>query len=82
MLLEVGGRELVMLAWDDGVSCLYMSAQNGHLDVVKTLLEAGGRELLILTKKDRDSCLSISAREGIWRWWKRCWRAGDASCCC
>ena len=34
-LLEVGGRELVMLTADDGVSCLYTSGENGHLDVVK-----------------------------------------------
>ena len=34
-LLEVGRRELVMLTEDDGVSCLYTSGENGHLDVVK-----------------------------------------------
>jgi len=34
-LLEVGRRELVMLTADDGVSCLYTSGENGHLDVVK-----------------------------------------------
>ena len=26
-----------------GVSCLYISTQEGHLDVVIVLLEAGGR---------------------------------------
>jgi len=61
-LLEVGGRELVMLTADNGVSRLYMSAQNGHLDVVKVLLEAGGRELLMLTRPDGASCLSIARR--------------------
>jgi hypothetical protein len=39
-----------------------MSAQNGHLDVVKVLLEAGGRELLMLTRPDGASCLSIARR--------------------
>ncbi len=35
---------------DTGVRCLYISAQEGHLDVVKALLEAGGgRELVMLT---------------------------------
>jgi hypothetical protein len=38
-----------------GVSCLYISTQEGHLDVVKVLLEAGGRELLMLTKDDGES---------------------------
>jgi ankyrin repeat protein len=51
-LLEVGGRELVMLTADTGVSRLYVSAQNGHLDVVKVLLEAGGRELPMLTRRE------------------------------
>ena len=53
-LLEAGGRELLMLTMDDGwwlfrgfyagASCLMVSAQNGHLEVVNALLEAGGRE--------------------------------------
>jgi hypothetical protein len=34
-LLEVGGRELAMRTRDNGVSCLYISGQEGHLDVVK-----------------------------------------------
>ena len=42
--LEAGGRELLMLTADDGASCLFISAQNGHLEVVNALLEAGGRE--------------------------------------
>ena len=46
---KVGGRELVMLTKVNGDSCIYISAQQGHLDVVKALLEAGGRELLMLT---------------------------------
>jgi len=41
-LLEAGGRELLMLTRDDGTSCLFISAQNGHLEVVNALLEAGG----------------------------------------
>ena len=56
-LLEVGGRELLMLTADDGTSCLYISAHNGHLEVVNALLEAGGRELLMLTLDDGTSCL-------------------------
>jgi hypothetical protein len=38
-----------MLTADGGVSCLYVSAQEGHLEAVKALLEAGGRELVNLT---------------------------------
>jgi hypothetical protein len=47
-LLEVGGRELVMMIRNDGISCIYISAQKGHLDVLKVMLEAGGRELPML----------------------------------
>ena len=61
-LLEAGGRELLMLTRDDGTSCLWISAQNGHLEVVNALLEAGGRELLMLTKDDGASCLSVARR--------------------
>ena len=41
-----------------------ISAQNGHLEVVKTLLEAEGRELLMLTTDNGTSCLWISASNG------------------
>ncbi len=37
-LLEVGGCELVMMTRNDGVSCLWISAANGDLEVVKALL--------------------------------------------
>ena len=47
---------------DTGASCLWISAQNGHLQVVKALLEAGGRELLMLTADDRSICLSVARR--------------------
>jgi len=53
-----------MLTADDGVSCLFISAQEGHLEVVNALLEAGGRELLMLTRDDGVSCLCISAMIG------------------
>jgi ankyrin repeat protein len=43
---------------------LYMSAQNGHLEVVKALLEAGGRELLMLSRDGGFSCLYVSALGG------------------
>ena len=32
---------------DDGASCLFISAEEGHLDMVK-VLDVGGRELVIL----------------------------------
>ena len=64
VVLEAGGRELLMLTTDDGASCLMVSAQNGHLEVVRALLEAGGRELLMLTRDDGVSCLWISAHKG------------------
>ena len=61
-LLEAGGRELLMLTKDNGVSCLWISAKEGHLEVVNALLEAGGRELLMLTKDNGLSCLSVARR--------------------
>jgi ankyrin repeat protein len=63
-LLEVGGRELVMMTRNDGVSCLWISAANGDLEVVKALLEAGARELVMLTENNGVSCLFISAQRG------------------
>jgi hypothetical protein len=63
-LLEAGGRELVMMIRNDGVSCLHISAHNGHLEVVNAQLEAGGRELLMLTKDTGSSCLHINAQNG------------------
>jgi hypothetical protein len=56
-LLEVGGRELVMLTADDGFSCLLIIAEAGHLDVVKALLADGGRELVMLTRDKGASSL-------------------------
>jgi hypothetical protein len=41
-------------------SCLFISAANGHLEVVTALLEAGGRELLMLTMHHGASCLSVA----------------------
>ncbi len=61
MLLKAGGRELVMLTKYDGASCLYVSAQDGHLEVVNALLEGGGRDLVMLTMDGGSSCLRISA---------------------
>jgi len=63
-LLEVGGRELVMLTENDGTRCLWIRAQLGHLDVVQVLLEGGGRELLMLTMDNGTSCLYVSAEKG------------------
>ncbi len=63
-LLEVGGRELAVMTRNDGVSCLMISAEKGHLEVVNALLEAGGRELVMLTRGDGVSCLYFSAQKG------------------
>ena len=58
----------------DGVSCLYTSGENGHLDVVKALLEAGGRELVMLTKGDGASCHYVSAEKGHVDVVRACWQ--------
>ena len=44
---------------DSGASCLWISAQNGHLEVLKALLEVGGRELVILTMDNGVSQLPL-----------------------
>jgi ankyrin repeat protein len=54
----------VMLTKVNGDSCICISAQQGHLDVMKALLEAGGHGLLMLTTDDGASWLLISAEEG------------------
>ena len=58
------GDAAPMLTADDGVSCLWIRAQDGHLDVVNALLEAGGRELAMMTTDNGASCLMISAQIG------------------
>jgi hypothetical protein len=63
-----------MLTRDNGLSCRLISAEKGHLDVMKALLEAGGRELVMLTTPDGASCFSIARRanlvrsQGCWKW--------------
>ena len=37
-----------------------ISAEKGHLEVVRALVEAGGRELVMLTMHCGASCLSIA----------------------
>ena len=61
---ETSRRELVILTRNNGVRCLYISAQEGHLDVVKELLDSGGRQLVMLTLDNGTSCLYMSALEG------------------
>jgi ankyrin repeat protein len=51
-----------MLTRDNGVSCLCVIAQVGHLDVVKALLGVG-RELVMIMHNGK-SCLLISASKG------------------
>ena len=57
-----------MMTKDDGASYLWISAHEGHLDVVNALLEVGGRELAMMTRDNGVRCLLLSAQEGIWMW--------------
>ena len=63
-LLEVGGRELVMLTDHNGVSVLYVAAIQGHLDVARALMEVGGRELAMLPTTEGSSALVAAAAMG------------------
>ena len=67
VLLEVGGRDLVMLTKDDGSSCLYISAHQGHVELVRMLLEVGGRDLAMLVTEDGRSCFDAAEHGGIGR---------------
>ncbi len=66
--------ELVMLTRNNGVSCLFISAQAGNLDAVKALLEAGGRELVMMAVEvEPAASLSHAGKTRgrsawFWRW--------------
>jgi hypothetical protein len=40
LLLKHGGKDLLLLKDDNGTSCLYWPAQEGHSEVVRVLEEA------------------------------------------
>jgi ankyrin repeat protein len=63
-LLQVGGRQLLMITRDDGWSCLHAAVYAKKLCIVQELLTAGGTELLMLTSLDGTSCLHKAAEEG------------------
>jgi hypothetical protein len=63
-LLQVGGRQLMMITRDDGWSCLHAAVYAKKLCIVQELLTAGGTELLMLTSVDGTSCLHKAAEEG------------------
>ena len=50
------GKELVMMANNNGRSSLWMASQNGHVECVRALIEAGGREIL----HQRDTTLGLT----------------------
>ena len=56
-LLEVGGQQLLSIKNNDGETCLFLSAQNGNVAVVKRLVRAGRRELILQTRICGTSCL-------------------------
>ncbi len=65
-------RKLLMQTNDNGISCLWASAQAGHVYVVQTLLtfammSRGSdlvRDVLMQTSNNRSSCLYASADKG------------------
>ena len=48
LLLNFGGRDLVMLRQHNGTSCLFKAAARGHVAVVDLLIDVGGRELIMM----------------------------------
>jgi len=61
MLIEAGGKALLMRADNTGKSCAYIASMNGHAEALKMLIEAGGKKLLMLASKDGVSCVSLLA---------------------
>ena len=48
----------------DGVSCLWIASQNGHVECVRALIEAGGKELVMMANNNGASCLLIASQNG------------------
>jgi ankyrin repeat protein len=46
------------------MSCLFIAAQKGHVEMAKMLAEIGGRELLMLTDSFGQSCLFMAVLQG------------------
>jgi ankyrin repeat protein len=44
---ETDGKQLVMMADKDGMSCLDVACAEGHLDVIKYLSEKWGKDLVM-----------------------------------
>uniref|UniRef100_A0A6U4XN78 Uncharacterized protein n=2 Tax=Hemiselmis andersenii TaxID=464988 RepID=A0A6U4XN78_HEMAN len=55
---------MLMTATNNGASCLYIAASNGHVAVVEYLLEKGGKQLLTMTTKDKWTCAHIASKNG------------------
>lgn len=61
----------VRVRMQDGTTCLWMSCQEGHLDVARFIVGEGGRELLM--KADDVSDIGVADLcECIWRDWMCC----------
>ncbi|KAJ1477515.1 hypothetical protein T484DRAFT_1821113 [Baffinella frigidus] len=41
VLIEAGGKELLMLLTKDGASCAHVASQNGHAEALRVLMDAG-----------------------------------------
>ena len=64
-LANSGGESLLHLrTFDFGLSCLHISAQHGHLEVVRALLDFGGVSLLLLKNYTGATCLHFAAGRG------------------
>jgi hypothetical protein len=64
MLIEAGGKELLMLTNEVGASCAYIASEEGQTEALEMLIEAGGKELLMLTHKDGMSCAFMASQNG------------------
>ena len=53
-----------MLVQENGTSCAWIAAQNGHFEVLRWLYEVCGKDLLMLVKEDGGSCVDVAASKG------------------
>jgi hypothetical protein len=63
----------------DGISCLFMASQNGHLEVVKDLCKRGGMALLMLTRNVSKLviCIQFMSSSCLHAYYKATERGGD-----
>ena len=48
----------------DGITCLHIACNEGHVEIVRELVRVGGEDLLAIMSTDGESCLHIACGRG------------------